>query len=113
MTYAIVGSRDIFDYELVERELDRYDDITTIVSGAANGIDSLARKYAERNNIPMIEFPADWNKHGKKAGFLRNVDIVENADTVIAFQKNNSKGTRHSIDIAKRKNKPVMAIQVT
>lgn len=103
MTYAIIGSRDFNDYDLLVNILSNFQ-ITKIVSGGARGADSLARRYANENNIELQEFLPDWNKYGKKAGFIRNKDIVINADYVIAFWDCLSKGTLSSINIAKQNN---------
>lgn len=58
-----------------------------IIHGAARGADSLAGDWAMKNNIEQLSFPAEWNKYGKSAGFLRNVEMLESGkpDLVIAF----------------------------
>jgi hypothetical protein len=75
-------------------------DISVIVSGGANGADSLGEKYANENKIEKDIYYPDWAKHGKAAGFIRNKLIIENADMVIAFWDQKSRGTRNSIGIA-------------
>ena len=62
--------------------------------------------------IKYIGFPADWNKFGKSAGFIRNQQIVDNSDIIIAFQLNKSKGTQDTINKAKLQNKKVILIKV-
>lgn len=106
MNLAIIGSRTFNDYELLKNEVDKYlEDITCIISGGARGADSLGERYAKEHNIPIKIFYANWNLHGNKAGYLRNIDIIENAHIVIAFWDGTSKGTKHSIDLATSKNK--------
>lgn len=58
-----------------------------IIHGAAKGADSLAGKWASANNIEQISFPAQWDKYGKAAGFLRNTEMLEKGkpDLVVAF----------------------------
>ncbi len=108
---AVVGSRfpeehtDVA-YKQMEATLDFFD-IKTIISGGARGVDALATRYAEENAIPYQEFPADWDTHGKSAGYKRNVLIVNACEEVAAFWDGVSKGTKHSIDIADKKGKPV------
>ena len=69
MKIAIIGSRSFNDYELVAKTLLPYKSkITLLVSGGARGADSLGEKWADDNNIQTLIFPADWDKHGKKAG---------------------------------------------
>jgi hypothetical protein len=106
---AIVGSRTYTNYE----ELKSFvfsciplSEIELVISGAAkNGADSLVVRFAKEFNLPLKEFPADWDTYGKRAGFIRNVDIVEASDMVICFWDGYSKGTKHDIDIATEKGK--------
>ncbi len=78
-----------------------------IVSGGARGIDSLAEIEAKNLKIKTIIFKPDWDRYGKKAGFLRNILIINEADKVIAFWDGASKGTKHSIDLAIKQDKPL------
>ena len=107
MKLAIVGGRDFDDYERLKAVVDRVKTpITLIVSGSAAGADSLGEKYAREHSIPTLIHKADWAKHGKRAGFLRNIDIINDADCVIAFWDKISKGTASSIELARKHNKP-------
>ncbi len=113
MRLAIVGSRNFTDPERLSRTVDKVQgDITLIVSGGARGADTLAEYYAKKKSIPYLIFPADWDKHGKKAGILRNQDIVDNADAMIAFLAPESKGTRDSIKRAQKKGIPVHIVNI-
>lgn len=112
MKLAIVGSRDFYDYELLERAIIDFlplENIDTIISGGARGADRLAELFAKTHQIPTLIFHADWNTYGKRAGYIRNADIINNADLVIAFWNGTSKGTAHSINLAKNK-KPTRII---
>ena len=75
-----------------------------IVSGTANGADKLGEKFAKENGYPIKQFPADWDKNGKGAGYIRNAQMAEYADALIVFWDGKSKGTKHMIDLAKRAN---------
>ncbi len=108
MKLAIVGSRGFEDYDKFKEILDiliKTNPITAIVSGGAEGADLMARFYAQENNIELIEFIPEWNKHGKGAGFIRNVTIWDNANFGIAFWDGISKGTAHSFQIVKKQKK--------
>ena len=108
MRVAIVGSRDFNDYQIlcaVIDELRTIHNFSAIVSGGANGADTLAEKYASDNNIKMKVFPAKWKELGKKAGYVRNIEIWNNSDFGVAFWDGKSKGTAHSFAIAKNQNK--------
>ncbi len=109
MKVGVIGSRGFKDYDLVVKTLSRID-ITLIVSGGAVGADTLGERYAKENNIETKIFLPDWKKHGKVAGFLRNTDIINESDTIVAFWDGNSKGTADSIGKANKLNKPVIIV---
>lgn len=124
MKLAIIGSRTATDYYLLLRVMEQYfpsrmtkegpeSPITEIISGGAKGADSLAARFAKENahhRIKLTEFLPDWNKHGKRAGFVRNEDIIKNADRVLALWDGVSKGTANSLSIAKRLKKDTLII---
>ncbi len=103
MKIAMVGSRDFSNLNLVKNIIkqinEKYPD-AIIVSGGARGVDQTAEIAAIRCGLETLIFPADWETHGKKAGFLRNAQIVENCDILLAFWDGLSKGTANTIDIA-------------
>lgn len=106
MKLAVVGSRSFNDYEFMKRILQHYP-CSCIVSGGAKGADRLAKRYAAENGIPIKEFLPNWNNLGKKAGFIRNRNIIEASDEVVAFWNGISRGTMHTIKLAEEMNKPV------
>ncbi len=109
MRVIIAGSRSFTDrdYNAVKDCIERSGfKITEIVSGKARGIDTLGEQYADENNIHVEPFPvtkADWNKYGKRAGYLRNIKMKEYADALIAIWDGISPGTKHMVDIAEKK----------
>lgn len=113
MKLAVVGNRTFNDIELMTKVLDRYraehPDLT-IVSGAAPGADTLAAEYGRRHDLEVIGYPADWAKHGRRAGPLRNTQIVNDAEMLIAFWDEVSIGTRDSITKAHAKGVPVLVV---
>jgi hypothetical protein len=86
--------------------------VSEIVSGGARGVDALGKRYAEENGLLYTEFPAEWDKYGKSAGYKRNVLIVDHAEYLLAFWDQKSPGTKHSIDLAKKKGIPIGVIHV-
>jgi hypothetical protein len=103
---GVIGSREFNDYAYLSKILSWYD-IKEIVSGGANGADSLAAKYANEHDIPLKEFLPDWAKYGKPAAYVRNKLIVENSDEIIAFWNQASRGTEMCIKLAEELGKPV------
>lgn len=105
---AIVGSREFPDETLVREYVAGLEPhAVTIISGGARGVDSWAEDEAESWSIPTDIYPADWDEHGKAAGFIRNQMMVEEADAVVAFWDGESNGTRHSIKLAMDAGKPL------
>jgi predicted Rossmann fold nucleotide-binding protein DprA/Smf involved in DNA uptake len=112
MKLAVIGSRNFNDYEQLKKEINNLSfskDINEIISGGARGADSLAEKYANEYRIKLTVFKPDWNI-GKHAVFLRNTQIIESSDAVIAFWDGQSKGTLDSLNKAKKLNKIVVII---
>jgi|WetSurMetagenome_2_1015567.scaffolds.fasta_scaffold883786_2 predicted Rossmann fold nucleotide-binding protein DprA/Smf involved in DNA uptake len=113
MRIAVIGSRSFNNYEYMQAILDSFTITLSdsrklwFVSGGARGADKLAERYIEERKFGMTVYPADWKAHGKSAGFKRNKQIVDNADVVLAFWDGESKGTLHSINLAKEQGKPV------
>ena len=112
MKTIVAGSREITSYRDVEDAiLSSGFEITEVVSGTARGVDRLGEEYARNNNIPVSKFPADWDTHGKKAGYIRNSEMADHADALIAIWDGESRGTKHMIDIAERKSLDVFIYQ--
>lgn len=102
---AVVGSRTIDNIDLVFDFLDELTYVDKIISGGAKGVDTLAEMYAISHDIPHQIIRPEWNKYGKRAGFLRNTLIVEECTHLIAFWDGVSKGTMHSVNKARDMNK--------
>ena len=110
MKTIIAGGRNVTTYSFVEEAVKQSGfSITEVVSGCARGADTLGENYAAKHNIPVKKFPADWSL-GKSAGYLRNLDMGNYGDALIAFWDGQSKGTKHMIDIALEKNLNVRII---
>lgn len=97
----IAGSRDITDPQVLLDALQEVDwQITQVVCGMARGADKLGYDWAKANNIPIAEFPADWNRYGKSAGYKRNAEMAKNADALLALWDGQSRGTSNMIYLA-------------
>ena len=115
MKVIIAGSRDFNDSQLLTKEMDLLLANTqkvTIVSGLAKGADTLGIEYAKRRQLELIEMPADWKKHGRAAGIIRNKQMGDLADALAAFWDGKSKGTKHMIDYMLKLEKPVRIVPV-
>lgn len=113
MKTIIAGGRNITDYSYVEAAVKESGfNITEVVSGCARGADTLGEKYANNNGIAIKKFPADWDTHGKRAGHIRNCQMGDYADALIALWDGQSKGTKHMIDYATKKELEVFVYMV-
>lgn len=111
MKLAVIGSRNFNNYEKLKSILDKYQDvIIEVVSGGAHGADSLAEKWANERGKKVTVFLPDWGKFGKSAGLVRNKKIIESCDKCVAFWDGKSRGTKNSIDLCKKLNKPYAII---
>lgn len=112
MRVLVCGSRSITDYKFVEREMLKVLQPTdTVIEGGARGVDTLARRVAENHGLDVIEYPANWTRHGKSAGFRRNREMVQNCDRVLALWDGVSSGTEHTIRIARQAGVPVDVVE--
>ena len=100
----IAGSRDFDDYLLLQDHADymlsRQEDIE-IVSGGASGADALGERYAKDRGYKLKIFPADWVKYGRRAGPVRNREMAEYADALLAYWDGKSRGTKNMIEEAR------------
>lgn len=110
MRVIIAGTRDLKNYLFVKYNLlvlfkflkKKSGDITEILCGDCRGADKLGEKFAKQFKIPVKHFPADWDKYGKKAGYIRNAEMAKQADVCILFWDGKSKGTAMMKDLAER-----------
>ena len=104
MIIAISGCRNYNNYNTIKEYLDnniKNIDNLIIHVGDAKGVDKLVIQYCKNNNIEYKIFYANWNKYGKPAGPIRNIEMIKNSQKLIAFPSEESKGTISSINIAK------------
>jgi hypothetical protein len=86
------------------------DNTPVIISGGAAGADSLGEQYAQENGIAIERHPADWKKHGKAAGPIRNAEMAACADFLIAFWDGKSRGTQNMMMNAVKKDIPCIVV---
>lgn len=107
MILIVAGSRTINDYSFVKKILDKhceeYGCPNMVVSGTANGADMLGERWAAEKQIAIWRMPANWDKFGKSAGFIRNEAMADMADACVVLWDGVSKGSKNMIDIAERK----------
>lgn len=111
MKLIIAGGRDFNDLKLaLSSFLELSNEITSntgipnpiteIVSGGARGADRIGEDVAKLCNLPINKFIPDWDGLGKRAGFVRNAEMGDYADALLAFWDKKSKGTEHMINTA-------------
>lgn len=106
MRILVCGGRDYADQDTVFATLDHvitlFGEITGVIHGAAKGADSLAGQWANERKIAELKYPANWTKYGKRAGYLRNQEMLDKGkpDFVVAFP--GGRGTAMMVDIANK-----------
>ncbi len=124
MIVGIVGSRyyavgqevdgkihypELNDFDILEKMLEGLP-VDSIVSGGAKGADTVAEQYAEKYLIPIQVIKPDWDKHGKGAGFKRNIEIVKAADCFVALWNGISKGSKHDLELIMKSGKKAIVV---
>lgn len=123
----IAGSRDFDDFpklmnscnDVLSGITNKYNDLCKIriVSGTARGADQLGEQYAKIVGYEVSRFPADWDRLGKRAGYVRNDEMAKfavadgNYGVLIAFWDGKSKGTKHMISLAEKKGLEVHVVR--
>ena len=112
---VVGGSRSFTDYGTLEKYLDTcLQDCTeiTILSGHCQGADLMAERYATEHGLAIEVIPANWKKYGRAAGPIRNREMVEHSDVVIAFWDGKSRGTRSLIEYARALKKELRVVMI-
>ena len=111
----VAGGRDFDNYEFLKEKLDEtfesLGDLDAhpieIISGMADGADTLGIKYAKEHKLTMVLYPANWKKYPRMGGILRNMNMLVTATHLVAFWDGKSHVPKHMIEIAKEKGIPV------
>jgi hypothetical protein len=111
MRILVCGGRDFNDSALLSKVLSQHSNKdSVIIQGEAQGADYLARVWAVQNNLPFESYLANWKKYGKRAGYIRNVQMLNEGkpNLVIAFP--GGKGTQMMINLAEAAGVPVVKV---
>jgi hypothetical protein len=104
MIVLVCGSRDWQDQEMIRQALATLPADSTVIAGGARGADGLGEQIARELGLKTRVFPADWNEYGKRAGYIRNIQMLDQSpDQVWAFWDGKSRGTAHTIREAKKR----------
>lgn len=112
----IAGCRDFDNYELLKERCDFFlqnqkkEDVV-IVSGHASGADALGERYAQERGYKLETYPADWQTHGKAAGPIRNEQMANISNALIAFWDGKSRGTKNMIETATKRGLQVAVVR--
>ena len=109
MKILIVGSRGIKDFDLEGCVPPRAE---LIISGGANGVDTLAEKYADKHKLSKLILRPQYDKYGRAAPLKRNEIMVDIADEVLVIWDGVSRGTRYTAEYAKKMGKSVSIIEI-
>lgn len=107
MKLLIVGSRSIENFDLSPYVSDEVD---TIISGGAVGIDSLAEKYADLHRLSKYIVRPRYDLFGRAAPLRRNEQMVDMADAVLVVWDGKSKGAQYTMEYSRKKSKPITLV---
>lgn len=112
MRVAIIGSREIGNFTAAHMLPHIPHEAHELVSGGAMGIDALAEQAAKQLRLPIKIFYPDYDANGRLAPLIRNSQIVDYADLVLAFWDNHSRGTAHTLNRCIETGKPFRIISI-
>lgn len=112
MKVAIIGSRACGDLTLKKVIENIPKNTTSIISGGAIGVDTLAKKAAQKLNIPFEEILPNYKTFGKCAPLIRNKTIVEKSDIIIAFWNYKSRGTQNALLHGLKNDKKIKIVEI-
>lgn len=103
----VTGARVWDDYGTVfwylERQLDLHPDLIVVHGDCPRGADRIAEEWCIVQGVPSEPYPAEWENHGRAAGFIRNKQMVDtNPDRAVAFVRGESRGTNNCLDYVKK-----------
>ena len=107
MKVLVAGSREICDFDISEYIPS---ETSLIISGGAQGIDKIAEEFADIHKISKLILYPNYKKYGKAAPLIRNKEMIDIADTVVIIWNGKSRGTKFTLDYAKKQNKNINLI---
>lgn len=118
MLVMVTGSRGWTARDKLDAALDYLYDLTyfngytmTLIHGGAKGADTMAQEWAKNNRVQTQILLPDWNKYGRRAGIVRNNQMLDNSPSlVLAFWDGTSRGTQHAIHEAQRRGIPTKVV---
>ena len=112
----IAGGRDFNNEALMRERLMAMEELglfangVELICGMAKGADDLGRKVFQQGGLVVHKYIPDWDRLGKRAGFVRNAQMGADADMALIFWDGQSKGTKHMINYMEKLGKPVYLV---
>lgn len=97
------GGREFSERDVVFRALDEVPGhIECLIEGGARGADRLARDWTDARQVQRLSFPADWNKHGRAAGMIRNQRMIDEGKPTVVVAFPGGRGTADMVNRARK-----------
>lgn len=118
----VCGSRTFTSQDVVTIVLDgvaaKHDGNITIIHGAARGADTLADKWAKAKGVPVLAFAADWNRYGRRGGYVRNAQMISEGEPDVCWafvdrELDESRGTAMMVRLAIKAEIPTYVVRTT
>ena len=111
MMVLVCGSVEWQDWQPIQTALAMLPPGSIVMHGAARGADRIAGSIARKLGFEVRAYPALWRRYGRGAGLIRNAEMIAlGPELVLAFQLNQSRGTQHTIDLARKAGIPVLVM---
>jgi len=112
MRVLVCGGRTFDNWELLAGVLDGLEPMqaSVIIHGAAPGADTLAGRWAELRRVPVEAFPAEWEKHGRAAGPIRNARMLAEGKPALVVAFPGGRGTANMVKQARAVNVEVLEV---
>lgn len=105
----VTGGRDYDDWSMLQDVL-RLIDPDMVIQGGASGADKMAEEWATLNKKECITVHADWNKHGRAAGPIRNREMLDSFPLAITIAFPGGKGTADCVKASYERNRIILQV---
>ena len=105
----VTGGRDYIDWDKIKSVLD-FHQPDMVIQGGASGADKLAKEWAKLNLKDFVTIEADWQKHGRAAGPIRNRLMLDSYPDAFVIAFPGGRGTADCVRTANELNRIIFQV---